>query len=43
MDNKDMNNADDAAAFFRLYNRDMDEALSKLGLVREELLKTLKV
>lgn len=43
MDNKDMNQSDDAAAFFRLYNRDMDEALSKLGLVREELLKTLKV
>lgn len=43
MDNKDMNKADDAAAFFRLYNRDMDEALSKLGLVKEELLKTLKV
>lgn len=43
MDNKDMNKADDAAAFFRLYNRDVDEALAKLGLVREELLKTLKV
>ncbi len=43
MDNKDMNNYELAADFFKLYNKDSDKALAQLGMTREELLKNINI
>lgn len=43
MDNKDMNEASVASKFFRLYNKDADQALSSLGLTKKELLQSIKI
>jgi flagellar protein FlaI len=43
LDNKNINNALDASRFFRLYNKDADEALSTIGLSRAELIKNIKI
>lgn len=43
MDNRDVNKADDAAVFFRLYNKDPEQALGQFGLSRQEMLKTIKI
>jgi len=43
MDHKDMNKYEDAAQFFRLYNREVDQAFASLGLSREEMLKSIKI
>jgi flagellar protein FlaI len=42
LDNKNINKAQDAADFFRSYNRDADGALAQFGLTRAELLKNIK-
>ncbi len=43
LDNKNVNKMEDASRFFRLYNRDADEALAGLDLSKAELLKNIKI
>lgn len=42
LDNKNINKAEDASNFFRLYNRNADEALKGLELSKAELLKSIE-
>ncbi|HAJ57593.1 MAG TPA: hypothetical protein DCL35_07490 [Candidatus Omnitrophica bacterium] len=43
MDNRDVHKADEAAVFFRLYNKDADQALGQFGMSKAEMLKAIKI
>lgn len=43
LDNKDMNDMLVASKFFRAYNKSADEALSSIGLSKQEILKNIQI
>ena len=43
LDNKNMNKMEDASRFFKLYNRDANQALASIDLSKEELMKNIKI
>lgn len=43
LDHKDINKMDDTSRFFRLYNKDADEALATIDLNKADLLKNIKI
>jgi len=43
MDNKDMNDTTVASKFFRLYNKDSNEALTSLGLTKQEIVRNIQL
>jgi flagellar protein FlaI len=43
LDNKDINKTQDASHFFRLYNKDADEALRSIDLNKADLSKNIKI
>lgn len=43
LDHKDINKTQDASRFFRLYNKDADEALRSINLNKADLLKDIKI
>jgi len=43
LDNKDVSDMEDVCRFFRLYNKDADEALKSIDLTKAELMKNVHV
>lgn len=43
MDNKELSKIEDTSKFFRLYNKDADEALGTFGLTKAEMLKNIRI
>jgi len=43
LDNKDVSDMEDACRFFRLYNKNADEALKSIDLTKVEIMKNIHV